>query len=68
MKTFIYAVVVLFVACFSLSSKAATHLYRLTWDSDPSHEAVIGFSPKSVDLGPERGAGRDVWHPKPGRE
>lgn len=52
MKTFTYAVVVLFVTCFSLSSKAATHLYRLTWDSDPSHEAVIGFSPKTVSLSP----------------
>ena len=31
---------------------SATHLYRLAWDSDPAHQAIVGFSPKGVSLSP----------------
>lgn len=44
---------------------ADTHLYRLSWDSNPAHEAIIGFSPKNLSISPYviygTSTNEDVW-------
>lgn len=36
----------------SATTQAATNLHRLIWDSDPAHNAVIGFSPDGESIEP----------------
>lgn len=53
MKTRIFGVLTtLLLVLYSQYAVSATHLYRLAWDSNPSHEAIIGFSSKGVSISP----------------
>ena len=46
------AILALLLFCYAGVAISATHLFRLTWDSDPAHEAIVGFSPKGVSVSP----------------
>lgn len=46
------ATLALLLISYAGAAISATHLYRLAWDSDPSHEAIVGFSPKGISLSP----------------
>ncbi|CAD5258441.1 conserved exported hypothetical protein [Alteromonas sp. 38] len=53
MKMLLASILILVLLFLTMNSvQAATHLYRLSWDKNPQHEAVIGFSPKGLSIAP----------------